>query len=143
MDAQPDLIRRQAATQATLARFRGAAFSWKAGVTCVHLAHFHLQQLGHAPKALPGIRSVRAAVRALQERGWADCRAMLAAQPGLTDIAPAAMLMGDLAVTGSEDGLGAIMVCAGPHKVFGWREDAPGLVVLDVSFGEFAGAFRV
>lgn len=142
-ETAPDLIRRQLATQDTLLRFRGKPFDWKAGLTCVHLAHYHLQRMGHAPRALPGIGSLRAARRALAERGWADCHAMLAAQPGLAEIPPAAMLMGDLATCESADGLGGIVICAGPRKVFGWREDAPGLVVLDVSFDQFTGAFRV
>lgn len=137
------LVERQAATQATLHQFRGKVFNWKAGVTCVHLARFHLQQLGHRPPALPGLGSLLAAKRALAKRGWDSCAAMLDAQATLERIPPAMMLMGDLAVLPSDDGLDAIVVCAGPMKVFGWREDAEALVVLDVDFSEMTGAWRV
>lgn len=137
------LVERQAATQATLAQFRGQAFNWKAGVTCVHLARFHLQRCGHRPPALPGIGSALAAKRALAKRGWASCAAMLDAQPGLTRIAPAMMLMGDLATLPGDDGIDAIVICAGPQKVFGWREDAAGLVVLDIDYSQVSGAWRV
>ena len=138
----PDLIRRQQATEKTLARYRGKAFDWRTGVTCVHLARYHLRAMGHRPPTVPRVRSLLAARRALESRGWADCAAMLDAM--LPRIAPAEMLMGDLAAVPSDDGgIGAIFVCAGPHKLIGWREDAPALVVLDVDLGDLVGAWRV
>lgn len=138
-----DLLRRHAATEATLARFRGKDFSWREGITCVHLARFHLRRMGHRPEPLPRIRSAAAARRALAVRGWANCADMLDAQPGLARIPAATMLMGDLAVLASGEGIGAIFVCAGPHKLLGWREDAPALVVLDVDFSELEASWRV
>lgn len=138
-----DLLRRQRATTATLARYRGRTFCWRAGVTCVHLARFHLRKMGHKPETLPRLRSIVGARRALKDRGWADVAAMLDAQAGLMRIAPAQMLTGDLAVLASADGIGAIFVCVGPHKMIGWREDAPGAVVLDLTFDQVTGAWRV
>lgn len=144
MNGQPDLIRRQQATSATLAKFRGKAWSWESGITCAHLARFHLRKMGHRPESLPRIRSLVAARRALAARGWADVTAMLDGQPGLLRIAPAEMAMGDLASLESDNGnIGAIMVCAGPHKLLGWREDVPELVVLDVEFSELTAAWRL
>lgn len=144
MNPVPDLLRRQQATSATLAKFRAKAWSWADGITCAHLARFHLRQMGHKPESLPRLRSLIAARRALDLRGWADVIAMLDAQPGLLRIAPAEMAMGDLAALPSDNGnIGAVMVCAGPHKLLGWREDVPELVVLDVEFGELAAAWRV
>ena len=139
---EPDLIRRQRATQETLDRFRGVAWSWDSGITCAHLARFHLRAMGHKPAALPRLRSAIAARRALTQRGWANVTAMLDAQPGLIRIPPAAMKMGDLAALDSGDGLGGVMVCLGPHKLMGWREDVPEMVVLDIVFGEIAAAWR-
>jgi hypothetical protein len=52
-------------------------------------------------------------------------------------------MLGDLAVAPSGEGLGSIMVCAGPHKLLGWREDAPELIILDVKLNELSGAWRV
>lgn len=139
----PELVRRADAAKATYARFRGKAWSWKSGITCVHLARFHLRQMGHRPERLPRLRSRIAAVRALRERGWETVSDMLDAQPGLLRITPAEMVIGDLAVVeGSQDGLAAVLVCAGPHKLLGWREDAPALVVLDIELAEISAAWR-
>lgn len=138
-----DLLRRQKALAATIAKVKGKALDWGKGMTCVHMARFHLRQMGHRPESLPRIRSFIAARRALKSRGWGNVTDMLNAQPGLTPIAPAMMLPADLAVLESEDGIGAIFICAGPHKLIGWREDVPGAVVLDLSFDQISGAWRV
>ena len=142
---EPDLIRRQRATSATLAKYRFQPFDWKQKNTCVHLAHFHLRQMGHRPPALPRIRGVIGAKRIMGERGWADCAALLDAQ-NLTRINAAEMLAGDLAYRSSEDGLGGILICLGPHKLMGWvdNEESCGLmVVLDMSFDQVEACWRV
>lgn len=138
-----DLLRRARALDAAKRKYGKRAFSWRNGVSCVHLARGHLVKMGHRPPPLPRIRSLVGARRALAERGWANVTEMLDAQPGLLRIAPAEMLPGDLAVLASEDGIGAIFLCAGPHKLIGWREDAPAMVVLDLSFDQVSGAWRV
>lgn len=136
-----DMLRRQAATRATLDRYRGKAFDWSCGITCVHLARFHLRQMGHRVPTVPRIRSALAARRALVAQGWADTAAMLDSM--LPRIAPAQMLLGDLVSAAADDPLGAIGICAGPHKIFGWREDAAQLVVLDLTLDQLTGAWRV
>lgn len=136
----PVLVRRRNATQRTLNRYRGADFDWSS-LTCVHLAHYHLSEMGHVLPSIPDFDSAIGAARALQERGWSSVADML--DEYLPRIAPASMLLGDLALIKGAGGLDAIFVCAGPLKVFGWREDAPDLVVLDVSFGDLEGAWRV
>jgi hypothetical protein len=137
----PELVRRKAATEKTLQRYRGKAFDWAKGVTCVHLARAHLRNMGHKPPTIPRFRSALGAKKAMQERGWGSVSDML--DQLLVRIAPAQMVLGDLAVVPGDAGMDAILVCAGPRKVFGWREDAPVLVVLDVSMGEMTGAWRV
>lgn len=138
-----DLLRRSRALEAAQRKFGRRAFSWRNAVSCVHLARSHLVKMGHRPPPLPRIRSLVGARRALVERGWSDVIEMLDAQPGLMRIAPAEMLPGDLAVLASEDAIGAIFLCAGPHKLMGWREDAPAMVVLDLSFDQITAAWRV
>ena len=69
---EPDLIRRQRATSATLAKYRFQPFDWKQKNTCVHLAHFHLRQMGQRPPKLPALRGLIGAKRIMAERGWAD-----------------------------------------------------------------------
>jgi hypothetical protein len=140
---EPEMIRRQRATAATMSKFRKAEWSWKDGVTCVHLARFHLRQMGHRPEPMPRVRSLVAAKRALKERGCDTVAELLDAQPGLMRIAPASMLLGDLGVLPGLEGMGAIVVCAGPQKLLGWHEDAPGMEVLSAPVGELLGAWRV
>jgi hypothetical protein len=139
---KPELIRRKEATEATMARYRHKAFDWSKGITCVHLARCQMRQMGHKPPTLPRFRSMLGAKQALKERGWGTVEDMLTDILG-PPIPPARMLLGDLAVAASEEGLGSIMVCAGPHKLMGWREDAPELVMLDVQLDELSGAWRL
>lgn len=140
---QPDLIRRQLATQATLDKFRGKPFDWAKGRHCGALLRFHLAAMGHPKPKLEQMRSALGARRALAARGCADmaeiCRLFL----NLEAIAPARMLMGDLVVSASADGIGGVLICAGPNKVFGWSEDSPRLAVWDCEFGQFGEAYRV
>lgn len=137
---QPDLLRRQAATAATLSRYRHKAFDWRSGVTCVHLARFHLKQMGHKVPTVPRFRSEFAGLRAMKTRGWENVSDMLDSM--LDRISPAAMMLGDLVVLESSDGIGSIMVSADSSKLLGWREDADQMIVLDVAPHELGGAWR-
>jgi hypothetical protein len=146
--AKPELIRRRDAMIALSAKYGAREFAWARGRTCVHAARFLLRQMGHRPPPLPQIRSLIGARRALAVRGWADTAAMLdaprcAGGAGLARIAPAAMLVADLAVVPSADGLGAIFFYAGGRKFMGWREDAIGLALVEVGFAELTAAWRV
>jgi len=137
-----ELERRRVATEKTLKRYRKKVFDWSRGITCVHLARFHLRAMGHRPETLPRIRSALAAKRALKARGWESVEQMLDSM--LPRIAPAQMMLGDLTVLPSEDGLSAIFVCAGPQKAFGWAEEQPELAVVDVqNLDGLRGAWRV
>lgn len=136
-----ELERRRVATEKTLDRYRGKVFDWSKGVTCVHLARFHLRNMGHKPETLPRFRSALGAKKALKERGWSSVADMLDSM--MPRIAPAQMVLGDLAIVPGDAGLDSIFICAGPLKVFGWREDRPDLVVLDVGLDELTGAWRV
>lgn len=136
-----DLLRRQNGVRVTLGRFRNKPLDWKNGNTCAHLARFHMRAMGHKPPKLPPFRSLLGAHKALAARDWSNVADMLAAH--LPEIAPAAMLPGDLAVLASEDGLGSIFVAIAPHKLAGWREDVPYMIVLDIEWSEIDKAFRV
>lgn len=140
-EEKPDLLRRKDATEATLKRYRHKAFDWGKGITCVHLARTQLRAMGHKPPTLPRFRSALKAREAMKERGWANVEEMLDSM--LPRIPPAMMLLGDLAVAPGDEGMGSIMICAGRNKLLGWREDAPELVVLDVSLDELSGAWRL
>lgn len=139
----PDLLRRADGTRATLAKFRGKPFDWARGMHCAALLRFHLKKMGHPVPPLPPLRSAVGARRALDGFGVADMAALCAGPLKLEPIAPAAMLMGDLAIGGSADGIGGVLICAGPHKIFGWSEEVPKLVIWDAPFDQFERAFRV
>ncbi|MBB4857204.1 hypothetical protein HNO88_000511 [Novosphingobium chloroacetimidivorans] len=131
------MLRRQHATAATLQKYRDAPFDWAAGKTCLHMARFHLRQMGHRPEGLPRIRSAIGARRALDVRGWANVGDML--DTILPRIAPAQMRLGDVAMLDSGDGFGAIVISLG-GKVMGWHEGYPGMTALEPI--AIAGAWR-
>ena len=126
-----------------MAKYRARKFDWRSSVTCVHMARFHLRAMGHKPEPLPSrVRSPIGARRALLERKWASVADMLDAQPGLARIAPAMMILGDIAVAPSEDGVGSILICAGPQKLIGWHDLVEGMAVLDIPFDQLVGLWR-
>jgi hypothetical protein len=137
-----EMIKRRDATKRTLERFRGVTFDWSSGVTCVHLAHAHLVEMGHNPPDIPEFNTAHGAAKALYERGWSDVADML---DSVLERRPGAawMVLGDLALVKGADGLDAIFICAGPLKVFGWRDDEPELVLLDVGLDELEAAWKV
>lgn len=131
MKKLPDMIRRQQAVAATMAKYRARAFDWKSKATCLHMTWFHLRRMGRRPPALPQIGSLMAAKKALAARGWATVGDVLDAI-GLERIAPAAMRLGDLAMLESDsEGMGSIVVAASAGKVIGWHESADGMVVME------------
>lgn len=145
MSAVHDLIRRQDATAGTLKRFRGKAFDFKAEQHCSELLRFHLKKMGHRLPPWAVTRSVAAALRELKARDCANMDQLCGQWLKLEAIAPAAMLMGDIAVLpGDEDQwrIGSIAVCAGPQKLLGWYGDEPKFSPLDVDFGVIAQAYR-
>ncbi|USA39616.1 hypothetical protein NCF86_00180 [Pelagerythrobacter marinus] len=135
-----ELERRRAATERTLARYRGKVFDWSKGVTCVHMARFHLKAMGHRPQTLPRFRSALGAKRALAAHGWESVEHMLDTM--LPRIAPAQMMLGDLATVPGQDGLDCILICAGPFKLLGWHPEDGTFVAYDGGNAEVSGAWR-
>lgn len=137
----PEPVRRQEATQATLDKFKGKAFSWQ-GATCAHLLRYHLRMMGHKPPAIPAFRSPISARTAMKKLGGDNIADVLRAI-GMPEIPPAMMMLGDVAVLPGDDGIfDAITINAGV-KLMGWHPDAEGLVVMDVEPAAVIAAFRV
>lgn len=137
----PEMERRRVATVATVERYKGKAFDWSRGITCVHLARQHLRNMGHKPPTIPRFRSALAARRALKAGGWNDVAAML--DSILPRIAPAQMTLGDVAILPGDGGLDAIVISAGPRRVFGWAEGETETRFLEPLLGKVRGAWRV
>lgn len=137
----PEPERRRAATEATLAKFRGTAFDWAEGRHCIKLAHYHLRQMGKRPPALPRIRSALAAKKELKARGAGSVTELL---DGLLErIPPARMQLGDIAILPGDGGLESVRICAGPRRLFGWSEGQPVAVMLAVGLHEVKAAWSV
>lgn len=137
----PTLVRRQAALAATMARYQGRAFDWKAKSTCLQLVWFHLRKMGKRPRAVKQPGSLLGAKRILAELGLADVGDLLA-WARLREIAPAAALPGDVLTFASADGIGAMAILAAPRKVVSWHDAAGTLALVDFEPGEVARAFR-
>lgn len=135
----PELVRRAEATRKTMARYRNKRFDWGERATCIHMARYHLRQMGHRPPSIPDFRSALGARRALEKTGFGSVPALLDSM--LPRITPAEMLVGDLAVFAGDEGMECVGVSAG-GKILAWHEDAPnGIKPLIVS--EILGAWRV
>ena len=136
-----ELERRRVATEKTLARYRSKTFDWSNGITCVHLARYHLKNMGHKPPTLPRIRSALGAKKALKANDWASVSEMLDSM--LPRIAPARMMLGDIATVPGTEGLDSILVCAGPFKLLGWHPVDGSFTVYDGGNAEVERAWRV
>lgn len=136
-----NLEERRVATQKTLDAFRGRIFEW-GETNCAHLAHAHLVNCGHAPPEVPKFDTALGAARALRSLGFASMvelfDSMLERRPSV-----GFMRLGDIALVEGEAGLDAALICAGPLKVFGWREDRSELAVIDVNLDALTAAWSV
>jgi hypothetical protein len=113
------LVQRAAATEKTMARFRHRAFDWGTGATCLHLARAQMKNMGYRPPAIPRFTSALGARRALAQAGFDSVSALLDSM--LPRIAPAAMLVGDLAAFPGEAGFECVAVSAGAGMMLGWH----------------------
>lgn len=122
--------KRHAAIEATMAKYRDRPFAW-GSVDCAKIAAFHLAQLGHVIRIAKagGYKTPLGAKRALRRLGYATL-AEMADGIGLTAIAPARMLLGDIAETAGDNAIGTVGLYAGNGNLFGFHQDHPGLVTL-------------
>ncbi|KQN93847.1 hypothetical protein ASE95_02775 [Sphingomonas sp. Leaf231] len=125
-----DLEQRRVRTERVVARFRDRPFSWTGRRTCLHLARAQMVALGHKPPKMPDLRSALGAKRALAATGHAGIMDLLDSL--LPRIAPAGMLIGDLALMEGDDAFDAVVIAAG-GKVLGYHGDdlARGLVAIE------------
>lgn len=134
-----NLDERTRATAAVIERYRARPFSWTGRRTCLHLARAQIRAMGHQAPKIPDVRSALSAHRALNQAGHSSIEALLDSL--LPRIAPAAMLVGDLALMKGEAPFDAIVICVG-GKVFGYAEGHEGLHVI-VPCAPFLGAWRL
>lgn len=135
------LAERVTATEKTLAKFRGRPFDWKTGATCIHLARTQARNMRRRVPALPRFTSAVGARTALRKTGHASLEALLDSL--FERIAPAAMLVGDVALGPGEEALGAIAISDGFGTLMGWHADAPLLSPIAGAVGDLKGAWRL
>lgn len=135
------LAERVTATEKTLAKFRGRPFDWKTGATCIHLARTQARNMRRRVPALPRFTSAVGARTALRKTGHESLEALLDSL--FERIAPARMLVGDLALLPGDDALGGIVIADGFGTMLGWHEAAPVLSPIVGAVGECRGAWRL
>lgn len=140
-----EIKRRVAATQATQARFEGRVFDWAKQATCLHLVRFHAAQMGHQLPVVPRFRSALGAMKELKAQG-------VETLPELMDkhfprIAPARMLVGDVAAfPGADGGFDGLMIYGQLRACLGWHQDAAECQVArltDEGYSLCTGAWRL
>lgn len=137
----PELERRRRVTERTRMKYLDTAFDWKRWHHCIALARYQAVGMGHSPPPVRAIRSALAAKKELRRRGCENVATLL--DRLFPRIAPAQMLLGDLAAVPGEDGLDAVFVCVGPNRLMGWHASKPTLAVVVVDFSEVIGAWRL
>lgn len=138
-----NLVDRVAATETVIARYRGKPFDWSTSGTCIHLARAQVVAMGHKAPRVPAFRSAIGAGKALKKAGYDRLEDLLDAI--LPRIAPASMLVGDLALMAGGGGFDAIVIAAG-GKVIGYHDDylEQGVVnVIPEGGAPFIGAWRL
>lgn len=135
-----NLVERVAATEAVIARYRAKPFDWATRATCIHLARAQARAMGHKPPSIPDFRSPLGARTALRSTGHETLEALLDSL--FVRIAPAAMLVGDLALLEGEPPFDAIVINAG-GAAFGWHEETPGRGIMPVKVERFKAAWRL
>jgi hypothetical protein len=133
-----NLAERVSATETVIARYRAKPFDWATTGTCIHLARMQMVAMGHKAPSVPAFRSAIGAGKALKRAGFDSLERLLDSL--LPRIAPASMLVGDLALMEGEPPFDAIVIAAG-HKVFGFHEEVEGLAVIADPI--FKGAWRL
>lgn len=113
-----DLLRRKKATEKSLMKYKDKPFSWEDGSTCIHFVRSHAVNMGHKVPRLPRLKSEVGARFALKKNGWSGVSEMM--NEYFTPIAPANMLLGDVAVLRGEGDFEALVICAG-LKFLGWH----------------------
>lgn len=126
----PVMLRRVAAAQATVDRFKGRPFRFGTN-DCARMVAFHLRQAGRPVRLAKAgsYRSALGAARALRQLGHDSLAAALDAHD-LTRIAPAAAVVGDIVELPGEPPFGALSVAVGNGRVLGYHEDTAGAEIL-------------
>lgn len=135
------LVQRTAATEKTVQRYRYRPFDWATGGTCLHLARAQMKNMGHRPPAIPKFSSALGAQRAMKAAGFEALSDLFDSL--LTRIAPASMLIGDLALFPGEPPFDSVVVSAGSGMMLGWHGTDLSRLHNIVETGDVVAAWRL
>lgn len=142
MSGIPELERRRRATAKTLAHYQARSFDWRRQATCLHMARFQMNAMGHKPPRVPPIRSELRAMKELRGRGHDSLIALF--DDLLPRIAPAEMRLGDLAaIPGDDERFECLLINVAPRKFAGWHPDSFLMAVMDIDLGNVTAAWRL
>lgn len=130
MKPSHEMVRRVAAAQKTYDRFKDQPFGWGTA-DCGRIIAFHLRQFGRKP-GLARFGSYKTAIgaRAALKRGGFETIGEVLDAMGLSRIAPAEAVVGDIVQGDSGDPFGAFAIYLGNGAMLGFHEDAPGATAL-------------
>lgn len=125
MTAVHEMELRARLTSATFRRYLEREFRW-GHCDCVRIAAWHLRQFGYRPRLSKAgaYKSALGAKAALARSGYASLADALD-DLGLSRIAPAEALIGDLLMGESGDPFGALGIYLGNGAMLGFHEDVP------------------
>lgn len=137
---------RVAIAQSALEQFHGKPFAWGTN-DCARLAAFVLRASGYKPNLsqFGEYRTDLAARRALKRRGFATVLEWIDGVKGLTRIAPAATLPGDLIAFPGVGGWEGLTVVLGNGRVLGFTEsdEMGGCAIIAANLSVALAAWRV
>lgn len=124
------LVRRQAAIDATKAKFELKPFAW-GSVDCVKMIAFHLRRLGKkVPLSKAGnYKNAKQAVAALKKVGYQNLSEAMTGM-GFQEIPLAFALPGDVVSFPSDHAIGALGIFLGDGNMLAFHEDHATLVVM-------------
>jgi hypothetical protein len=122
-----DLVFRAAATQATKDAFAGIALDWRRA-DCYRVAASHAARFRHS-LPLPKYRSERGAYRQMKREGYTSLDDLL--DQFLTPIAPAQMMLGDIAIYDGPGLFGGGLLISCGRKLIGFYEGLDMLVNIE------------
>lgn len=137
---KPTLLKRHAALQKVMDRYRHLPFSWEHNRTCIHMLAAHLRAMGYKVPKVPKLDGPIAAKRELKKRGFASVEELLDLM--LERIPVAAMLPGDVAVVDGDNGLAAVYISLGSTAI-GYSEGVEGMALFTNPGAVFEKAWRV
>jgi hypothetical protein len=137
-----NLNERVSRTAEVIERFRDKPFAWDTRGNCIHLGKAQAKALKVRTPTVPRFSTYAGAVKALKATGYDSLEALLDSL--FPRIAPARLIVGDIAMLPGLAPFNALVIAAGGQKVLGWHEaDMSRMLPIEVSKAEFVAAWAV